>query len=158
MNSTSQDTLFVYPDHNLPFEENETAAPHFQLGGVIEQNNTLFAFHSQKSNRTQPNCTTIKKELLIIVEALKQFRFTLRRAPIEVYTDHLDLTHSLTLLRIESLVGVCCLRNITLLSTTSDALTMLLPISLVFYQLMPTASIEIRLRLVLRQRHRDREK
>ena len=66
------DTMLVYPDHNKPFHI-ETDASDFQLGAVTKQDNKPVAFHTRKLNPAQKNCTTIEKELLSIVETLKQF-------------------------------------------------------------------------------------
>ena len=65
-----------------------TDASHSQLGAVITQKGKPIAFYSRKLNDAQTRYTTTEKELLAIVETLKEFRNILLGQKIKVYTDH----------------------------------------------------------------------
>ena len=81
-----------YPDFNLPFEIH-TDASHTQLGAVISQNSKLIAFYSRKLQLAQRQYTTTERELLSIIETLKEFKNILLGQQIVVYTDHKNLTY-----------------------------------------------------------------
>ena len=88
----SQETLLRHPDFNKPFEIH-TDASKYQLGAVISQDNKTIAFYSRKLKPPQLNYTTTERELLAIVETLKEFRNILLGQQIIVYTDYKNLTY-----------------------------------------------------------------
>ena len=92
----SAETLLSYPDWKLPFAVHNDASDR-QLGYVISQNNKIISFFSKKLSNSQRNYTTNEKELLAIVECLKQFRGVIFGYEINVFSDHKDLVYAATL-------------------------------------------------------------
>ena len=90
-----KETLLTYPDWLKPFDIH-TDASDYQLGAVISQENKPIAFFSRKLNSAQKNYTTTEKELLSIVECVKEFRNILFGYPIRVFSDHKNLVHAAT--------------------------------------------------------------
>ena len=88
----AQEVLLAYPDFNVPFDVH-TDASDLQLGAVISQNGRPIAFYSRKLNKSQRNYTTTERELLAIVETLKEFQNILLGHDIKVHTDHKNLTY-----------------------------------------------------------------
>ena len=88
----SRETLLSYPDFSKPFDIH-TDASHTQLGAVLSQDGKPIAFYSRKLNLAQTRYTTTERELLAIVETLKEFRNILLGHQIRVYTDHKNLTY-----------------------------------------------------------------
>ena len=68
-----EETILNQPDWELPFTTH-TNASNKQLGSVISQNDKHITFFSRCLSKAQRNCTTTEKELLFIVEFLKQFK------------------------------------------------------------------------------------
>ena len=89
----AKETLLFYPDFNKPFEIHTDASLH-QIGAVITQDGKPVAFYSRKLRDGQHNYTTTERELLAIVETLKEFRTILLGQMIKIYTDHKNLTFS----------------------------------------------------------------
>jgi RNase H-like domain found in reverse transcriptase len=87
----AREVLLAYPNFSLPFKIH-TDASHLQLGAVISQQGKPIAFYSRKVNPAQTRYTTTERELLSIVETLKEFRNILLGYPVVVYTDHKNLT------------------------------------------------------------------
>ena len=87
-----QEALLAYPNFNERFDIH-TDASHTQLGAVISQNGKPIAFYSRKLNPAQTRYTTTERELLAIVETLKEFRNILLGQKIRVYTDQKNLTY-----------------------------------------------------------------
>ena len=69
----SKETLLRYPDFSKEFEIH-TDASKKQLGAVIVQDGKPIVFNSRKLSNAQTRCTTTERELLAIVETLKEFR------------------------------------------------------------------------------------
>ena len=70
--SIARETLLTYPNFNKPFEIH-TDASQVQLGSCISQDGKPVACYSRKLNPAQTRYTTTEKELLSIVETLKEF-------------------------------------------------------------------------------------
>ena len=87
----SKETLLAYPDFSKPFIIH-TDASHTQLGAVISQDGKPIAFYSRKLKPEQTRYTTTERELLSIVETLKEFRNILLGHRIIIHTDHKNLT------------------------------------------------------------------
>jgi hypothetical protein len=86
----ARETILAYPNFEIPFEAH-TDASAFQLGAVISQNGKPIAFYSRKLTPTQTRYT--KRELLSIVEILKEFRTILLGQQLIVHTDYENLTY-----------------------------------------------------------------
>ena len=99
----SQDAMLSCPNWEKPFVIH-TDASGKQIGAVISQDDKPIAFFSRKFNTDQKNYTTIKKELLAIVECLKQFRNILFGYKIIVYFDYKNLVHAETISKSQRLM------------------------------------------------------
>ena len=88
----SRETLLAYPNFNETFDIHTDASDR-QLGAVISQNGQPIAFYSRKLTDAQTRYTTTERELLAIVETLKEFKNILLGQKIRVYTDHKNLTY-----------------------------------------------------------------
>ena len=88
----SRETALTYPDFSKPFEIH-TDASLLQLGACISQDGRPVAFYSRKLNPAQTRYTTTERELLSIVETLKEFRTILLGQELIVHTDHENLTY-----------------------------------------------------------------
>ena len=87
-----REVLLAYPDFDKTFDIH-TDASKAQLGAVISQDKKPIAFYSRKLNPAQTRYTTTERELLAIVETLKEFKNILLGQSIRVHTDHKNLTY-----------------------------------------------------------------
>ena len=88
----SKETMLNYPDFTKEFEIH-TDASDKQLGAVIAQDGKPIAFYSRRLTSAQEKYTVTERELLAIVETLKEFRSILLGQQIVVHTDHQNLTY-----------------------------------------------------------------
>ena len=88
----AREAMLSYPDFNKPFQIH-TDASHHQLGAVISQDNKPVAYYSRKLNPAQSRYTTTERELLSIIETLKEYRNILLGLESEVFTDHKNLVY-----------------------------------------------------------------
>jgi len=88
----AKETLLAYPDFNKPFQIH-TDASHYQLGAVVSQEGKPIALHSRKLNPAQTRYTTTERELLSIVETLKEYCNIILGQTIKVFTDHKNLVY-----------------------------------------------------------------
>ena len=82
-----------YPDFSGEFHVYADASD-YQLGGVIVQEGKPLAFYTRKLNKAQAKYPTGEKELLSILETLKEFQNILLGQKVVVHTDHLNLLYS----------------------------------------------------------------
>jgi hypothetical protein len=87
-----QKTMLLFPDFSKEFHV-YTDASNYQLGGVIMQDDKPLAFYSRKLLSAQMNYTTGEKELLSVVEILREFQNILLGHKITVHTDHKNILY-----------------------------------------------------------------
>jgi len=68
-----REALLSYPDFSREFHVYADASD-YQLGGVITQDGKPIAYYTRKLNKAQSKYQTGEKELLSIVETLKEFQ------------------------------------------------------------------------------------
>ena len=86
----ARDTLLTYPYFNETFKI-YTDSSAFQLGAVIIQKGKPITFYSIKITGSQQRYTVTDRELLSVVETLKEFRTILLGQKLRIYTDHKNL-------------------------------------------------------------------
>jgi hypothetical protein len=89
----SREVMLTFPDFLQPFEIHMDASD-LQLGAVVAQNKKPIAFFSRKLNPAQRRYTTTERELLAIVETLKEICTILLGYKLKVFTDHKNLTYA----------------------------------------------------------------
>ena len=88
----SREMLLAFLDLEKEFHI-YTDASNYQLGAVIMQDDKPLAFYSRKLKDAQKKYTTGKKELLSIVETLKEFKNILWGQKLIVHTDHKNILY-----------------------------------------------------------------
>ena len=86
----AKDTILAFPSFEKPFTIH-TDASKVQLGAVISQDEKPIAFYSRKLNPAQTRYTTTERELLFIVETLKEFRSILYGQQLVIHIAHNNL-------------------------------------------------------------------
>ena len=92
----SAETLLSCLDLKLPFTVHTDASDR-QLVDVIIHNNKHIAFFFSKISKPQHSYTTTEKEILALVEFLKQFRGIISGCEINTFSYHKNLVYSATL-------------------------------------------------------------
>lgn len=91
----ASDQILAYPDFNLPFILT-TDASNFAVGAVLSQTQDKIekpiAFASRTLNRAESNYSTIEKEALAIIWAIRKYKPYLFGNQFKLYTDHKPLT------------------------------------------------------------------
>ena len=70
------------------------------MGAVIIQYGKPINFYGRKLTGPQTRYTVIEKELLSIVETLKEFRTVILGRQLEIFTDHKNLTYNFLILTV----------------------------------------------------------
>ena len=89
----SKETLLRYPDSSKEFEIYADASKAY-LRAVISQDGKPIAFYSRRLSDCQTRYTTTERELLAIIEILKEFRKNLLGQKIIIHTDQKNLTYA----------------------------------------------------------------
>ena len=89
-------SLLSYPDSTITFTV-DTDNSDKQLCSVIIHNNKPITFFSRRLRNPQRNYTTTKKEILTIVECLKQFCRIIFGCEINVFSYHKNLVYVTTM-------------------------------------------------------------
>ena len=82
--------MLCFPNHKEPFQIFSDASI-YQIWISIKQNKLHITFFSRKLTSTQRRYSTIKQEMLAIVEVLREYRIFLLGAMITIFTDHKNL-------------------------------------------------------------------
>ena len=87
----NRDTLLTYPGFNETFKIHTNASA-FQLGSVISHKGKPIYFYSRKLTDSQQRYKLTERELLSIVETLKELKTISLVQTLRIYTDHKNLT------------------------------------------------------------------
>ena len=87
----AHNNLLTYPDFDGTFKIH-TNASKFQLVEVISQKGKPITFYSRKITNSQQRYALMERELLSIIETLKEFRTILLARRLRIYTNHKYLT------------------------------------------------------------------
>src|SRR4051794_5179417 len=79
-------------DKQTPFEIT-TDASNYAIGAVISQEGHPIAYHSRKLSPAEQNYAVHEKELLAVVDAVREWHHYIEGQPFIVYTDHKSLEH-----------------------------------------------------------------
>ena len=90
--AVNKEVMLSFPDYSRRFEL-YTDASDKQMGAVLKQGLKVLAFFSKKLSKTQQNYGVGEKEMLSVVEALKEFHTMVSGYPIDIYVDHKNWTH-----------------------------------------------------------------
>ena len=88
----AKEVLLSFPDYSQRFQL-YTDASDTQLGAVLRQGDKTLAFFSKKLTKAQLNYGVGEKEMLSVVEALREFRTMISGYPIDVFIDHKNWSH-----------------------------------------------------------------
>ena len=93
---TERDVILAYPNFSKKLIIDVDTSDYW-LGTVIAQEDKHVTFFSRKQNKAHQNYSTTEKELLSIVEFLKECCAILLGYKIEFHADHKNLVHKITL-------------------------------------------------------------
>ena len=100
----AQEALLALPHYSKSFQV-YTDASGYQLWAVLQQEGKSLAYFTRKLTDTQTRYTTEERELLSIVETLKEFKGMILGCPTQVYIDHLNLVHETTVKASDRVMG-----------------------------------------------------
>jgi hypothetical protein len=87
-----QPPILAHPDFTKSFEL-FTDASGYAIGAILGQDGRVIAYSSRSLKPGEKNYSTIEKEALAIVAAVKQFKHYLYGHHIKLYSDHKPLTY-----------------------------------------------------------------
>ncbi|XP_063856826.1 uncharacterized protein LOC135098416 [Scylla paramamosain] len=92
-NLLAREPVLRAADFSKPFIIHTDASDHASGAALLQESDGIFhpvAYHSEKFNIHQKNYSTIEKELLAIISAIKKFEYYLQSntQPLQIYTDH----------------------------------------------------------------------